>query len=254
MCFKKFLRKTGLTCFFCCLLLVIGCAAQKINLYSRTTNPAPALTGKTVAVLPPLAVGGGDARITMGFDSTLNYVFSGDIAGIHFKPPQSLINNLQQNPDAFLMLSRKITKGFPMLITAEGEEKTIFDLVNLQAATATAGMTPDQLEFSSLNVSDSEYVLVSVPFNHIQKTTEVLTFFGILPFAGFGGMYASPQCVLSLYESKTGQRAWEGHLGAYTKNGLPVLESDIVLGAAYLVTGDIEIPLDRMLEKNGSKK
>jgi hypothetical protein len=248
------------------VLLITGCASQKMNLYTRTTNTTPVLAGKTVAVFPPLTVGGGESRITMDADPTINTVFTGDIAGIHFKTPQSLKKSLQEKPVAFLELSHKITQGLPAHIQVEGEEKTVFDsktvagkkrdksyVLKLKAAATTAELTPKQLDFSMINAIDSDYVLISVPFNILVKNTRFLTL-GLIPIAGYGTMSCSPQGVFALYELKTGQKVWEGQIGTYTSGDSPAPVSDIILGAAYLITGDIEVPLDRTLTKIEPKK
>ena len=69
---------------FCMLLLISGCATSSIPIFAHTTSNIPPLSGKTVAVLPPATVGS-EARNTIVTQQAMDAVFSGDIAGVHFK-------------------------------------------------------------------------------------------------------------------------------------------------------------------------
>jgi hypothetical protein len=78
-----------------------------------------------------------------------------------------------------------------------------------------------------------------------------MTLYGIVPYAGFSNMgELTPRGLFLLYDCATGQKVWESHIGL-TLAGPTITPDDRalpMLGAAYLLTGDIETPVARLLD------
>ena len=269
------------------LMTLSGCAARRMPIFASTSSTLPPLAGKRVAVLPPAALDG-EAQMSMETEKAMDAAFSGEIAGICFTNGQVLQSLLKQHPEEANQLLRQVRgKMLPLFTSfgnadgtktlaystalpfqnAKNNPKNLFDSdmvagqrqklkysVSLNLSSSEVALAPEQLDSPLLKSLNTDYVLTTVPFGHYWKTKVIWAIYGILPCCGSGGMGCSPQGLFALYESQSGKKVWEGHVGTeagYLGIGripgeLPE-STHIVLGAAYLLTKDVEISLGRIL-------
>lgn len=296
---KHFVKRNVISWMMCGIVLAIsGCAATNtMPIFAHTPAAPPVLSGKTVAVLPPAAVGG-EAKIAIDTEQMMNAVFAGDIAGVRFTNGNSHLPRLQQQPEAVNKLYRQMTSGLPTHFkqvkteepdnsTASPSEKnakmpdlfvkgtsklllesdTIAGVkrdgsyhVTINLADSASPLAPPQLDPVLLGSFGTDYVLMSAPFGYYEKTKHTAALFGILPVGGSGTMWRSSRGLFALYESKSGKKVWEGQLGTDANNTLEMMRgqlpcaSHIVVGAAYLLTGDTETSLARILSVTATAK
>lgn len=280
------------------LLAIYGCATTNtMPIFAHTPAAPPALSGKTVAVLPPAAVGS-EAKIAIETEQIMDAVFAGDIAGVHFTNGNSHLPLLQQQPEAVTKLYRQMTSGLPTHfkqvktdeqdnsaessseknakkpdLFVKGTSKLLLDSdtvagvkrdgsyhVTINLADSASSLAPVQLDPVLLGSFGTDYVLISVPFGYYEKTKHTVALFGILPVGGSGAMWRSSRGLFALYESKSGQKVWESQLGTETNSNMEMIRgqlpgvSHIVVGAAYLLTGDTETSLARILSVTTTAK
>jgi hypothetical protein len=267
------------------ILLLAGCVTQKIPLFANATSFAPPLVGKTVAILPPFTVGS-EITTEMDAAQSMDAVFYGDIAGVRFIKGALKSDYLQKHPDGFKTVYRSITIGLPTHFkqaeiadsvdqsavsgspaSGKGTLKILLDSnmisgversatyhMTMNLSTSVAPLAPGQLDSQFLGSFAADYVLVFVPFGHYIQIAHTFALYGVIPFMGSGDMRSSPRGLFALYDVKTGEKVWEGQIGtlmtniavAPRKDWIPLM-SHIIIGAAYLLTGDVETSLARIL-------
>ena len=247
------------------VLVVAGCTLpRRAGLFARTPMAARPIAGNTVAVLPPVTVGN-EAAPAMVAARASALVFSGDIAGVHFAALQPTVAKLQEKPDIFPAITRAVASGLPSGFGPAGATTKIFDsnmvagvkrerrqIITLRQITQSQPLGPARLDAELLAPLGCDYALVSVPFGAYEQQSHIGALYGAIPLAGSKQLISlTPRGVYLLYDCKSGEKVWESAIGA-----LPVAREAItmgdrslpVLGAAYLLTGDIETPLGRLLD------
>jgi hypothetical protein len=150
------------------------------------------------------------------------------------------------------------TKVNPKVIldskTIAGVKRDVTYNISMTLTSLSSPLAPVQLDSTLIGSLDADYVLTSVPFSDYLQTSNTAALFGILPYMGSGDMFFSPRGLFALYDGKSGQKVWEGQIGTISTNLTPTPPkgrisdiSHVILGAAYLLTGDIETPLARIL-------
>lgn len=257
---------------FCLLMvsIVVGCAhLYTMKPFARTSPSLPQLSGKSVLVLPPIATGG-EAEMIESTDTALKTIFSGDIADVRFIYSEEPLTKWKKNRQDYELLRAQVSSCVPAHVEPAGEKMTLINTdvlagkkqpnryqIILMSSTAESEFAPRRLDFSVFNLPATDYVLVSIPYGKYIKTTSIFAIYGVLPIIGVGEMGHLPHGLFALYESKTGNKVWEGQVGSLQKTivrseeyrGQVVMSRsyDVVLTAAYLMTGNIEIPLDRIV-------
>lgn len=251
------------------LVIVSGCASlYTMKPFARTTTSLPKLSGKSVLVLPPITAGG-ETEMIEDTDNALKTIFSGDIADIRFVYSEAPLLQWQKNPQAYDILRKQVSCCLPAHVEPAGEKLTLLNTdviagkkqsnrhqITLMSSNAESEYVPRRLDFSVFNFPDTDYVLVSVPYGKYVKVTAIFAIYGILPIVGVGEMYQLPHSLFALYD-KSGNKVWEGQIGTlqktivkseqYGHQAVMPRSYDVVLAAAYLMTGNIETPLDRVL-------
>lgn len=259
------------------LALLVGCAAQRqIEFFTRTSTGGRPAAGRTVAVLPPVRVGGEVAPAVVA-TRALALVFAGDIADVHFAGPQATVAKLQQTPWAFPAIQRAVaSRRLPSDLAPDGPTATILDsdmvagekrerrqVVTLRQSALAEPLGPASLEPELLQPLNCDYALVSVPFGAYAQHSHIIALYGFLPFAGSKNLLPlTPRGVYLLYDCASGEKVWESQIGTLPSGSTrrarrPAASftaedrSLPVVGAAYLLTGDIETPLGRLLDGFG---
>lgn len=242
--------------------LVAGCARQ-IALFARTPTGGRPETGRTVAVLPPVTVGGEAAPAVVATRAEA-LIFAGDIAGVHFAGLQPTVAKLQEAPWALPAIERAVTSRLPADFVPDGPTSTILNsdmvagvnrgrrqVVTLRQSAQAEPLGPARLDPDLLRPLDCDYALVSIPFGAYAQQSHITALYGLLPFAGSKHLLSlTPRGVYLLYNCASGEKVWESQIG--TLQPAPAITAEDrtlpVVGAAYLLTGDIETPLARLLD------
>lgn len=251
----------------CCLGFIAGCGVpRKIDLFARTSTGGRPAAGRTVAVLPPVMVGGEAAPSVMATRAAA-LVFAGDIAGVHFVGLQASVTKMQETPEALPAIQRTVASRLPADFAPDGATSTILDsdtvsgvkrkqrqVVTLQQGTQAQPLGPQRLEPELLRSLACDYALVSVPSGSYAQQSHIMALYGFLPFMGSKNLISmTPRGMYLLYDCVSGEKVWESQIGTRWPAHGNTPEDRIlpVLGAAYLLTGDIETPLGRLLDGFG---
>jgi hypothetical protein len=207
---------------------------------------------------------GSEMRPAVVAASATEEIFAGDIGGVSFVTPSVLRPRLQGNPAVFTAIRQQVTTNLPADFGPDGKTRTLLEsktvggveqsekqVVTLREGTAASSLAAEQLDPSLLSGLDADYVLISVPFGAYVDMTRIAALYAILPLSGSGHLISlTPRGLFALYDCTTGRKVWEGQIGSLapedTSKGLDRRVHPI-LGAAYLLTGDIETPLVRLL-------
>lgn len=256
--------------------LASGCAkTSEWALFARTPEPLQrtALKGRTIGVLPAMIVGCEASRAVYCTEA-LERILSGNIMGARYSGPLMLLPICRANRESLSRLQQAVTVGLPSDWGPVGKAVVLLDrraiggedfgwraAVTLReyGAGSVAALTPEMVDPGMLRPYGVDYVLVSVAYSYYWERTGISALYGILPFVGTVRLYGcTPRAVFALYESLTGKRVWESCIGvdgsargtdepyAIDARKLPAL------GAAYMLTGDIEIPIARLFRKGAA--
>jgi len=297
----QFVRHYASLLILCGVVLAsAGCATQKIDLSADTVFAPPALTGKTVAILYPFSVGC-ETKIALEAAQSMDAVFSGDIAGIHFTNLRANNGKLQQQQEVFKTTFKQCTSGLMNSFEPTKIEKTteitttsastapnttvnnkesvdrslkeLFDSrkvlgvkrdatyqVTMSQAKAGTPQAPDQLDPTLIGSFKSDYVLIAVYSGNYGQRSSTLALEGFLPIGKTNTMWRTPRGLFALYDGISGQKVWEGQIRTSATDKIIVPEGHIpetfhiVVGAAYLLTGDTETSLGRILALSAVSK
>ncbi len=243
-----------------------GCAAPRIEMFVRAAAPPPALKGKTVAVLPAM-VAGTEAATAARCIAAQNNAFTGELGGVRFVSPRELLPRCREHADAFAEIEEKTTLKLPSDAAPAGPTRTLyagsappgapwtgeFEVTLQEQRAGVAPLGPDALPAATLAPFGGDYVLATAAFNYYREDTEVTVLYGILPVFGTVALHdVTPRALFVLYETASGAKVWEGCIGALSEANAPEPPMGIepralpILGAAYLLTGDILEPLARL--------
>jgi hypothetical protein len=232
-------------------------------LFARTPLAGKPAPGRTVAVLPPLMVGsqaGAAAVATRAAEAIL----AGEIAGVRFSGVKETAAKLAKTPAGLETIREQVARELPADVAPKGEAKKLLDtdvvagvkrerrvVLTLQEAPADRVLGPVSLDPGALTPLGCDYALVSVPFTDFAQWSHIMALYGLVPYAGFSGMGEfAPRGLFVLYDCATEQKVWESHIGSVLV-GPRITPDDRalpVVGAAYLLTGDAETPVARLLD------
>ena len=247
-----------------------ACSAphHHIALFTHPNPETPILAGKTVAVLPPIAVGSEQGTVIIA-GAALDSIFESALAGIRFVPPREVVVRSQLSQAETAELSTRMGQHLPLFVAPKRRKTSIFS-----GARAGASLLPGRLEVSLqrdpyrklpiapdripprlLRDLRADYALITVAFSTYQR---VHVWGGAIPITTSLEVRADrPRCLFALYDTSTGERIWDVIVGVAgstaSDQGISYAEEFIdprmlpVLGVAYLLTGEFEKPLERAL-------
>lgn len=248
------------------LAAAAGCAAPRIEMFALAASPPPALKGKTVAVLPAMVVGT-EAATAARCLAAQNKTFAGDLGGVRFMSPRDLLPRCRERTDAFMEIEEKTTLKLPTDAAPAGPVRTLFageappgapwtgeiEVMLRERSDGVAQLGPDALPAETLAPFGGDYVLATAAFAYYREDTEITALFGILPIFGTVAVNdITPRALFVLYETASGAKVWEACIGtpSEAEASAPPLGIETralpVLGAAFLLTGDILEPLARL--------
>lgn len=246
-------------------LPIAGCGATRgVAIFARTTNTVPTLKGHSVAVLPPMTVGS-EMRPAVVAARASETIFADELGGVSFWSGEDLLAKLQEEPTVFATIRGLVTANLPADFGPDGDTRTVLEnntvggverketyTVTLREGIAVPALAPEQIDAALLSPLGTDYVLVSVPFAAYVDVTRVGALYFILPFFGSGHLFPlTPRGLFVLYECQSGRKVWEGQIGtlgpADGGDGID-RRTDPVLGVAYLLSGEIDAPLARLLD------
>jgi len=241
----------------------LGCAgAVRTPLYARTLQALPELSGKTVAVLPPITFG---SEVAPGSRTrqAAQEIFSQPIRDTQFVTPDVCTDRLRTVPERLEALRDAVIANLPADFEPAGEATEIFNglsvggvardrprVITLKRAAGVRTLGPLRVDPEWLEPLESDYVLIPVVYGSYTKSANLLTFYGFIPYLYLSNVTAQPAKLLALlYDGATGQKQWEAQIGV---DGFLFGEaaenpwSAPLLGVAYLLTGDVETALARL--------
>jgi hypothetical protein len=250
-----------------------GCSSSTLNIYARPNDPAPTLSGKTVAVVPPITFGG-DIVNSLIFDRTTSRVFRDDLGDAHFITPDGVRDFVREVPGAMQALERWSRSAqrrayFP----AEGDAWILHDKkkplpggveldqgVEFQSGGgATPNLLPSRLDPAWFGNLEADYLLVGMSYTKYREESGIYALFGFLPVGGYSyGGPADVRAHFALYERRTGQRLWEAYYGVETRETSPGKwprypldpRTGTVLGAAWTLCHDFQAAALRLLSND----
>jgi hypothetical protein len=256
--------------------LLSGCGVRGVQLFTHPNPKVPDLRGRTVAVFPPLALGAelGPAIVA---GAALDAVFASELAGIQFLPPSEVIAQTRLSEDEAAALSERMSAFLPIHVAPKRKKTRLFTgsrvgdtrlgrelAVTLQRDPyPRQQLSPAVLPVEWLEGLDADFALLTVSFSTYHEVSRTATLFGILPFAWARELAADgPRALFALYEVETGARVWDiivgvgnpiaADEGERAKERAVDLRKMPVVGAAYLLTGEIVNPLERAIRAPAS--
>jgi hypothetical protein len=261
---------------FCGFLLVVGlfgCSSSTLNLYARPNGMAPSLSGKTVALLPPITFGGDPVNAVI-FDRANATVFQNRLGSVRFVGAMRVQDYISRVPGASDGLERwsrsaERRRFFP----AEGDAGLLHDGkttlpsgVELKQKVqfrsgggATQNLLPGRIDPAWFGGLEADYLLASMSYTKYREESGVYALFGILPFGGYSyGGPADVRAHYAVYDRRTGERLWEAYFGVETRKTSPRKwpkypldpRTGTALVAAWTLTRDIENALVRLLAED----
>ena len=258
---------------FALALVVIalgGCSSSTLQLYVRPNGAPPALTGRTVAVLPPI-IFGGDPVNAVVFDRAQARVFQDELGAVRFVGSESVRVQVASVPGATEALRAWSTAAeqrrfFP----AEGDARVLHDgkrplaggveldqEVRFRTGGGASGnLLPSRIEPAWFGALEADYLLASMSYTKYRQESGIYALFGILPFAGYSyGGPADVRAHYAVYDRRSGIRLWEAFFGVVTRETSPGKwpeypldpRTGTVLGAAWTLAQEIEEAFLRLL-------
>lgn len=252
------------------LLAVTACHVpqHRMTIFAHTAQPPPAAAeqaGRSIGVLPPFTVGSEHALAAQWLEA-LETLVAAPLAGTPFVTPSLITERYARDVEAFNVLHETLTAGLPTDFGPEGdsvqihashwkdEEHTEPDrVVLLQEALDATPLGPAHLDPALLAAAGTDDVLVTIPYTYHVTESHVLAMFGVLPIMGSSHIrHRTPRGAFLLYDAATGEKRWEARVAASTRPpirkdypGIPAASEPLV-GALYLLTGEVEEPLRRL--------
>ena len=250
-----------------------GCSSSTLKLYSRPNGLAPPLSGRTVAVLPPVTFGGDPVNAVI-FDRASARVFRNDLGSVRFVGSDRVRDAVSEVPGAKEAL-REWSRGAKRrrFFAGEGNAQVLHDgkkslpggvelnqkIHFRSGGGATANLMPARIDPAWFGRLESDYLLASMSYTKYREESGIYALFGIIPFAGYS--YGGPGDVrahYALYDRRSGERVWEAYFGVETGKTSPVKWPDYpvdprtgpVLVAAWTFAQDIQDALLRLLAED----
>lgn len=235
-------------------------------IYSRGSQDAVDLDGRSVMVLPPFTVGAEAAPAMVGRRTT-ELLFTEPLGNVKFELPERDSAALE----TIESLHTALTKRLPARFKPDGTQKRMIDkklersdqklrrhVVDFRkGGVPDTDLTPAFVEPELLSAFDADYVLLSVAFGSYRQVSDIWALYGILPFGSQWRLLARPpSAVFALYRPSNGERVWESYIASENPGFQPSQFEPLAvdprtlpyIGAAYLLTGDIETPFQRVYD------
>jgi hypothetical protein len=248
----------------------VGCA-HKVVLHDHPSAAAPPLAGKLVAVWPPFAVGAEQGTAIVGARG-LEAIFAAPIADVRFLSPQAVVAGAAQAPSRSRELRERVVAQLPFWADPKGSTTELFagktvggielkqelEVHLRRDTTKLRELTPEYLDPSLFDGVVADYALVSASFGTYRQTTAIAAILGIVPILWVRELVGNrPRSLFVLYDLGSGHRVWEAALAVEGISARGIEYADELIdprvmpfvGAAYLLTGDVQEPLARALGK-----
>jgi len=199
-------------------------------------------------------------------------VFSAPLASIRFVPPREVVAQASLSDEQAAELSRRMGVHLPIVIEPKRLKTRLFvgdrvgeteldskvDVTLQRDPMATKWLSPDSLPPELFGGIEADYALVTVGFSTYRQVTRTAALMAILPIGWEREVSADgPRCLFALYDVKTGVRIWDvivgvgglmrsDHATRYADRSIDPRIMPVV-GAAYLLGGDFDIPFERAL-------
>jgi len=244
-------------------LVLLGCASPTAPLTARRPLQRPELSGRSLALLPPLAFSG-ESGPAAAWDEATRLIWKDGLAGIRVVPPEQVRAALAADAAGFAAARTRILRELPVDAAPQTERRTLMDekqlegtdlggriWVTLRDSTGGLGAGPPSLPAEWLARFDADYVLFSVSFRGYAQHTRIAALLGFLPIFGTSRVEGQrPRGNLLLYEAASGQLVWSAFVGGELDADLdPRLPDGVwpALATAHLLTGAIHEPVLRLL-------
>jgi hypothetical protein len=178
------------------------------------------------------------AVVTLGAADVL---FSGEWAGIEFHGPSTVLESLRAEPEVFMQLHSRITRGLPTDFGPDGEGRTIFEgtlasapgseenapqqvkvkVILQEMSAGVVGSAPPTIAPELLSACSAEYALLSAPFAYYFQESQIVALYGLIPLMGSSNVRnVTPRGVFLLYDCSSGEKVWESYVGVASSAGL----------------------------------
>lgn len=258
-------------------LALSACGQRGLQLFTHPNPKVPNLHGKTVAAFPPLSIGRelGPSMVAL---ETLDAVFAAEISGIRFLPPRVVVARTTLSEDESVLVAEQMSGFLPIEVEPKRLRTRLFaggrigdlDLpgrlfISLQRDPyPKKQLSPAALPPRLFSGLDADYALLTVTFSGYERVSRTAAMLGIVPLAWDRVIRADgPRSLFALYEIESGARVWDVIVGLENRirpddamnAKRRIIDYRImpVIGVAYLLTGDISIPLERAVRARGAK-
>jgi hypothetical protein len=208
----------------------------------------------------------------------LDAVFASEISGVRFLPPTQVVEQTALSDEESALLAEEMSRFLPVEVEPKRRRMQLFSgarigrtklaerlVVTLQRDPyPKTQLSPAALPASLFAGLDADYALLTVTFSGYQRVSRIVAMLGILPIAWDRVVRADgPRSLFALYEVDSGARVWDVIVGVAnpvrandaTKAARRVVDHRImpVVGVAYLLTGDVETPLERVIRARSAE-
>jgi hypothetical protein len=223
----------------------------------------PELSGRSLAVLPPIAFGPEQVPAA-GWDRAGQIIWGEGLGGVSVASAQKVRRVLSDDPAAFRDVRARLLRQLPIDAIPEGGRRTLLDgesvggvemgsriWVTLRSSTGALGAGPSDLDPEWLSRFGTDYVLVSIAFRGYDQHTRIAALLGFLPVFGTTRVNGQrPRGNLLLFDARSGGLVWNAFVGGeLDADADPRLPDSFwpPLAAAHLLTGALQEPLLRLL-------
>ncbi len=258
-------------------LALSACGQRGLQLFTHPNPKVPNLHGTTIAAFPPLAIGRelGPSMVAL---ETLDAVFAAEFAGIRFIPPSEVVARTALSEEESALMAEQMSGFLPIEVEPKRLRKRVFAsgrigetdlpgplLVTLQRDPyPKKQLSPAALPPRLFAGLDADYALLTVTFSGYERVSRTAAMLGIVPLAWERVIRAhGPRSLFALYEIESGARIWDVIVGLEnrirpddaTNAKRRIIDDRImpVIGAAYLLTGDITTPLERAVSARAAE-
>ena len=252
-------------------LALSACGQRGLQLFTHPNPKVPNLHGATVAAFPPLSIGRelGPSMVAL---QALDAVFASEFAGIRFLPPSEVVARTTFSDEESAHLVEQMSGFLPIDVEPKRLRSKLFAsrrigdtalparlVVSLQRDPyPKRQLSPAALPARLFEGLEADYALLTVTFPGYQRVSRIAAMLGIVPLAWDRVIRADgPRSLFALYEVESGARVWDVIVGLEnrirpddaTRANRRIIDYRMmpVIGVAYLLTGDISTPLERVV-------
>ncbi|MEZ4280175.1 MAG: hypothetical protein R3F21_11240 [Myxococcota bacterium] len=268
---RRTLRIVRFAVAFGVALALSACGQRGVQLFTHPNPKVPNLHGATVAAFPPLSLSEERGASILALQ-TLDAVFAAEISGIRFLPPTEVVAQTELSEEEAALLARQMSEFLPIDVEPKRGKARLFSrrrlgdlrlpdrlVVTLQRDPyPKRQLSPAALPTSFFSGLTADYALLTVTFPGYHRISRTAAMLGIVPLAFVRELRADgPRSLFALYEVASGARVWDVIVGVdnrvrpadATAARRRIMDYRMmpVVGVAYLLTGDVEIPLERAI-------